>query len=122
MAKEPEVFEIPDNANIVVKPILEPSLSNEQSDPFTKHKTEPDKFHYRALNKKAQNVSMKEAMGYKTIGGAAVGDLILAKIPRELYEARKKSVSEKTRRQTEAARDRFREEAARSGVKIFEDK
>lgn len=115
-----EEFSIPEGANISVKPVLEPSLSNDFSDPFKKHKTEPEKFHYRALNKKAMNINTKEAMGYKTIGGTEYGDLVLAKIDKSLYEARKRNVAEKSRRAVEAARESFVEEARRSGVKTFD--
>jgi len=125
--KEPEIkeaksvgFAIPDGARISVSPIMEPSLANSASDPFQKFKTEPEKFHYRALNKKPQNVSVREAMGYQTIGGSEFGDLVLAKIPKERRQMREEYHRAKANNQIKAASDSFRDKAKRDGFETFD--
>lgn len=106
-------FEVSEDANISASPVLEPSLANAETDPFAKHKKDPKKFHYRALNTKSHNIRKKEAGGYQTIGGSEFGDLVLAKIPKELYEARIKANSEKADKRGKAIRDSFADKTNR---------
>lgn len=113
-------FEIPDGVRISVSPVMEPSLANSASDPFQKFKTDPDRFHYRALNKKPQNVSIKEAMGYQPIGGSEFGDLVLAKIPKERRQMREQYHRTKAENQIKAAQDTFRDKAKRNGFETFD--
>ena len=97
------------------------SLTNPDFDPFTKFKTEKGMY-YRAINTRAHNLRKREAEGYKTIPGSEYGDLILAKLPKDIREEREGYVKEKTINQTRAAVEQFKETAEKSGVKSYEEK
>jgi hypothetical protein len=97
------------------------SLTNPDFDPFTKFKTEPDMY-YRAINTRAHNLRKREAEGYKTIPGSEYGDLILAKLPKEIRVEREDYIKEKTKNQTRAAVEQFKETAGKSGVESYEEK
>jgi hypothetical protein len=99
-----------------------PTLASRESDPFTKYKTDEKNFAYRALNKKPMNLAEREAQGWETIPGSEYGDLILAKMPRDRKDSMNRQTQEKTKAQTQATTERFKEEAARSGVTTFEEK
>jgi len=97
------------------------SLTNPDFDPFTKFKTEKGMY-YRAINVRPHNVRKREAEGYKTIPGSEYGDLILAKLPKDIREEREDYVKEKTKNQTRAAVEQFKESAEKSGIKSYEEK
>lgn len=110
---------------VSVEPRRKVNLTSTQFDPFTKFKTDEKHFHYRALNMKPDNLNVREAEGYDYRfhnGAARFGDLILARIPRELHEENRSDVRGKTERQTEAAVNQFKEDAARHGVEVFEER
>jgi len=114
-------LQVRDGARIELSgPVKEPTLANEQFDPFDKFKTGPDKYHYRALNIRPQNMRVRMAEGYETIEGSEYGDLILGKIPLEVHKTRIEKEEMKTKQRTTAAVDKFKEEAAAAGVKTFE--
>lgn len=98
------------------------NLTNPKFDPFTKFKTDEKRFYYRALNTKPDNLSVREAEGFELIPEAKFGDLILGKLPRDVHEDMAADTQEKTERQTEAAVNQFKEDAARHGVETFEEK
>jgi hypothetical protein len=97
------------------------SLSNPEFDPFTKFKTEKGMY-YRAINTRPHNLRKREAEGYKTIPGSEYGDLVLAKLPKEIRTEREGYIKEKTLNQTRAAVDQFKESAEKSGIKTYEEK
>ena len=107
--------------SISVMPGQMPALISKESDPFSKFKTEPDKFAYRAINSRATLRREREAQGWQPIAGAEYGDLVLAKIPKAIDMKMKAAVEDKTRRQSEAIKANFKETAANSGVKTFEE-
>jgi hypothetical protein len=104
---------------VTVDRVSRPTLANERFDPFNKFKTEPDKFHYRAINTRAHQLRRREAEGYQTIAGSEFGDLVLAKIPKEIKEQRAQAVIEKSDMQKEAGTARFKEDAERAGVETY---
>ena len=133
---EPEVVETPelkvetdgsvdlgdvDIRNVAVQSRKRVSLTNPDFDPFTKFKTEKGMY-YRAINMKPHNVRKREAEGYKTIPGSEYGDLILAKLPKDIRVEREDYVKEKTMSQTRAAVEKFKEDSAKSGIKAYEEK
>lgn len=97
------------------------NLTNAKFDPFTKFKTDEKRFYYRALNTKPENLSIREAEGFQLIPEAKFGDLVLAKMPRDMHEEATAETREKTERQTEAAVTQFKETAASHGVETFEE-
>jgi len=107
--------------NITVRPVKEPSLTEERFDPFTPFKTEPEKYSYRALNIRPQNMRTRIAEGWETIPGSEYGDLILGKLPKRELERREKKEEKKIFDRTHAAADRFKQDAAEMGVKTFEE-
>jgi hypothetical protein len=107
---------------VSVYPVRLPSLASRETDPFTRFKTDEKRFAYKAINTRPNLKRQREAEGWETIPGSEYGDLVLAKIPKSISEARTKMKQEKTERQTKAIREGFREEAARSGFETFEDK
>lgn len=111
-----------DEISVAVYPGRMPSLANRESDPFTKFKTDEKHFAYRAINTRPHLRRQREAEGWTTIPGSEYGDLILAKMPIEHREAMRKEQQDMTKRQSQAATERFKEEAARSGVKTFDEK
>lgn len=113
---------VEDIRNITTTSRKRVSLANPEFDPFKKHKTEPNKFHYRALNTRAHNIRKREAEGYQTIPGSEYGDLILGKLPKEIRKEREDYIKEKTEAQKQASVERFREEAERGGVESYEEK
>ena len=108
--------------SVSVLPSLMPSLCHPDSDPFTKFKTDPKHFAYRALNINKKNLSERTAQGWTPIVGAEFGDLILAKKPIADHQALLKHEEMKTKMQVTATKERFKEEAARSGYETFEEK
>ena len=115
-------LKVPDGARIKAgAPVKEPTLTNEQFDPFTKFKTEEDKYTYRALNSRPQNMRVRQAEGWETIEGSEYGDLILGKLPLQEHERRIQKEEMKTKARTHAAVDQFRSEADKLGVKTFEE-
>ena len=93
-------------------------------------------FEYRWINTRKENLEMKKIRGWevesgkakiKTLSGSldsthTLGDLILAKMPKEKYEkmmAGKKQLGDERRK---IAKARFREEGKQLGVKTFDDK
>jgi hypothetical protein len=108
--------------DISVRPVKEPTLAEAQFDPFTPYKTEPEKYSYRALNIRPQNMRTRQAEGWETIPGSEYGDLILGKLPLREMERRVKKEEKKIRDRTHAAADRFKQDAAEMGVKTFEEK
>jgi len=110
-----------DIRTISAKPQRRVSLTNAEFDPFTKHKTDPSMY-YRAINVRPHNLRKREAEGYKTIPGSEYGDLILAKLPKDVRKEREDYIKEKTKNQTRAAVDSFKESAGKSGVETYEEK
>lgn len=110
-----------DIRNVAVQSRKRVSLSNPDFDPFNKFKTEKGMY-YRAINTKPHNVRKREAEGYKTIPGSEYGDLILAKLPKDVRVEREDYIKEKTKGQTRAAVEKFKEDSAKSGVKAYEEK
>jgi hypothetical protein len=102
--KNPGGVTLPEG-QITVDRVRRPTLADKRFDPFEKFKTEPDKFHYRALNSKAHNISKKEAQGYETIGGSQFGDLVLGRIPKDIRQANERYALEKDPKQRAAARE-----------------
>jgi len=112
---------IEDIRNISVTSRKRVSLANPEFDPFKKFKTDP-KMYYRALNNRAHNITKREAEGYKLIPEAKFGDLVLGCMPKEDRAERETYVKDKTKNQTNAAVDQFKEEASRGGVETYEEK
>ena len=112
---------IEDIREISVQSRAKVSLADPNYDPFKKFKTEKGMY-YRALNTRPHNLRKREAEGYKTIPGSEYGDLVLAKMPMDVREAREGVTQEKTSNQKRAAVEQFKEDASRSGVKSYEDK
>jgi hypothetical protein len=108
--------------SVSVLPSLMPSLCHPDSDPFTKWKTDQKHYAYRALNINKKNLSERTAQGWTPIVGAEFGDLILAKKPIADHQALLKHDEMKTKMQVTATKERFKEEAARSGYETFEEK
>lgn len=108
--------------NITVEPRRRPSLADPQFDPFNKYKKEEDKFYYRAINTRPHLLRKREAEGYQPIKGSEYGDLVLARIPKEDREAREKYLKDKAKSQLRSARESFHEQAARHGVKTYEER
>lgn len=116
-------IDVPENAQISVVSVREPSLANPETDPFSKFKKNPEKFHYRALNIKTHNLRTKEASGYQTVSGSEFGDLVLARIPKEIYEARQKKREKKSEDRGKAIKDSFQDQTnryAKHGLKAEE--
>ena len=112
---------IPDGVEIKGPNLVqEPSLSDERFDPFSEFKTDPDKYHYRALNIRPQNMRVRKAEGYETIAEAEFGDLVLGRVPLEVHNRRIAREEAKTKQQEKAAIERFKNEADNLGVKTFE--
>lgn len=113
-----QALEIPDDAKIdVLGPVKVPTLADPQYDPFNKDKTEPKKFHYRALNTRGHMLRKREAQGYQVVPGAKeYGDLILGRIPKEINDARAKVKAEKAKSMSRSVEERFKQEAERSGI------
>jgi len=105
----------------VGEPVAKPSLCSDQFDPFKEFKTEPEKYAYRALNIRPQNMRTRLAEGWETIPETEFGDLILAKIPIGEHERRINKEEMKTKQRTHAAVDQFKVDAEKLGVKTFED-
>ncbi len=97
------------------------TLANPEFDPFTKYKTDPNMY-YRALNNRASNITKREAEGYKVIPEAKYGDLVLGCMPKEIRKERETYVAEKTLQQKKATSEQFKEDAAKGGLKTFEEK
>lgn len=113
---------IDDDARIEVgEPVRKPALVNVQFDPFEPFKKEPDKFYYRALNIRPQNLRTRTAEGFETIAGSEYGDLVLGKIPLEEHKRRVDKEEKRNKLIKKAAADRFKTEAAAANVKTFED-
>lgn len=100
-------LEFKDDAQVTVVPIKEPSLAHPDTDPFAKFKKNPEKFHYRAINTRPHNLRKKEASGYQTVGGSEFGDLVLAKIPKDIYEQRDKVKLQKAANVGKSIKDSF---------------
>lgn len=98
------------------------SMAKPEFDPFNKFKTDEAHFHYRALNKRPAMLNKREAEGYQTIPGSEYGDLILGRIPKEDYKERVTYKEERTKKQSKAAVEQFKDEAARAGMKPYEEK
>lgn len=113
--------ELPDNASISITPGLMPALTNPASDPFTKFKTDQEHFAYRAINVRPNLRREREVQGWQPIPGSEFGDLVLAKIPKDIDRKIKNAQEAKTIRQTDAVKNSFKEQAAKSGVKTFEE-
>lgn len=92
-------------------------------------------FVYRWLNTHKQNLETKKARGWeivqdkniKTLSGSdgsthQIGDLILARMPREKYERMMEEKRRLGESRREGVRRRFREEGLRLGVKTFEER
>lgn len=97
-----------------------------------------DGFTYRLLNKNQRNLDRRIAEGYEIVQGndperltnvgvstpmkkgsdldttRQLNDTVLARLPKELHEKKKKRVREATERQTAMARSQFRQEAGSS--------
>ncbi len=115
-------LQVPDNASVKVgEPVAKPTLLDAAFDPFSKFKTDEEKYEYRALNIRPQNMRVRQAEGWETIEGSDFGDLILGQLPKEEYNRRIAREEQKTRARTHAAVDQFRAEADRMGVKTFEE-
>ncbi len=99
-------------------------------------------YHYRFLNKNKLNLERKKAMGYEIVkeeegkrlkekmefpdtpgvdNTIQRGDVILAKVKREVWEDREKTKREKTRAFTKAARDTVERDGEKYGVKTFDE-
>jgi hypothetical protein len=112
----------PPNVKIeVLGPVKRPTMSDSQFDPFEPFKTEPDKYHYRALNIRPQNMRVRKAEGYETIPDSDYGDLVLGKIPKEEHDRRIAKEEAKTQRMHGVAVENFKQEAEKFGVKTFEE-
>lgn len=97
------------------------SLADPQYDPFKEHKKDENKFYYRAVNTRPHLLRKREAEGYQTIPGTEYGDLVLAKLPKDVRKEREDYAKEKTIRQTKAAVEQFKAEAEKSGMKPYEE-
>lgn len=114
--------EFPADAKIeVVGAVKEPTLASDQFDPFARFKTDPDKYYYRALNIRPQNMRVRQSEGFETIPDSEYGDLVLARLPKEEHEKRLAKEDQKTVNRTRAAVDTFKQTAAAAGVKTFEE-
>lgn len=111
---------MPDDTKIEVSPVKTPSLVDGKFDPFSQYKTEPDEYYYRAINIRPQNMRERKAQGYEVISGAEYGDLVLARLPLHEHERRIVKEQNKIKQQEDAAKERFKSEAAELGVKTFE--
>lgn len=116
--------EFPDDATIDnLGPIQPPTLSDVKFDPFEKYKTDKDRFAYRALNKRPLNLEKKEAMGWKVVnnpvkGGAVeYGDLILAKMPKQLQTVKDKQKQNKADKMARAVKQTAKRELNEMGYK-----
>ena len=78
-------------------------------------------FYYRAVNTRPHLLRKREAEGYQTIPGTEYGDLVLAKLPKDVRKEREDYAKEKTIRQTKAAVEQFKAEAEKSGMKPYEE-
>lgn len=101
-------------------PVKEPTLAEAAFDPFAEFKTDEENYHYRALNVRPHNMRERQAQGYETIPNSEYGDLILAKIPREVHEKREAKEARRTKERTDAVKTKYEEEAQKMGVKTFE--
>lgn len=110
-----------DIKQVYARPAARVSLANPQFDPFAKHKTDEKRFYYRAINTRPHNLRKREAEGYETIKGSEYGDLVLAKMPKDLRQERVEYVQEKTVQQHRATAEQFKEDAAKNGVKTFKE-
>lgn len=97
------------------------SLASPDYDPFKKFKKDENKFYYRAVNTRPHLLRKREAEGYQTIPGSEYGDLVLAKLPKEVRKEREDYVKERTKNQTNAAVEQFKAEADVAGMKPFEE-
>ena len=117
-----EGAEIGSPSNISVSYVTPPSLMGKRFDPFTKYKTEEDKYHYRAVNIKPLVFSRRQADGYTKVSKSPqFGDLVLCRIPREIYEARAKLKERKTASMKRASIEEFKDKAREAGVKAYEE-
>jgi hypothetical protein len=114
--------EFPDGARVEVAGMVRPpSLASPQFDPFTKFKTEPEKFYYRGLNVNPKKLQKRKFEGYEIVSSEATyGDLVLGKLPLAMKEAKDRAKLQKTRDQQKAVNEGFHEAAERAGVKSFE--
>jgi hypothetical protein len=115
-------FAIPEGASISVERRAKPSLADKRFDPANKFKTDPDHFYYRYIPSRPRERNMREAEGYQPIPGSEFGDLVLAKLPKEIQQENVAELNDKTERQTDATVNQFKEEARRMGVETFEEK
>jgi hypothetical protein len=92
-------------------------------------------FVYRWLNTQKQNLETKKIRGWevdssgkvKTLSGSEdsthrVGDLILARMPKEKYEKMMREKKELGEGRRKIIKDRFREEGRLAGVKTFDER
>ena len=115
-------LKVRDGAKISVgEPRGKPSLTSDQFDPFKPYKTDEEKYSYRALNIRPQNMRTRLAEGWETVPDSEYGDLILARLPKEELDRRIEKEETKTKKRTNAAVDQFKIEAEKMGVKTFEE-
>lgn len=114
-------LEIPDNAVIEVHDCGVVNLTSPEFDPFGKFKTDEERYHYRALNVRPQNLRERIAQGYETIPGSEFGDLILGQIPKEVHQRQVAHEEARTKAQQRSAVERFKADAAKLNVKTFEE-
>ena len=92
-------------------------------------------FHYRWLNTHKQNLESKKIRGWEIVTGDkkikslaespdsthAVGDLILARMPKSKYDEMQAQKREMGDRRRKIYKEKFQEEARRAGVKSFDE-
>ena len=123
-SEDGHAVEFPDDAKIENLGLVQPpTLSDINFDPFEKHKTDKDKFSYRALNKRPLNLEKKEAMGWKVVedstkgGSVQYGDLVLAKMPKPLQEVKTKKKQAKADDMSRAVKKIGKQELNQMGYK-----
>jgi len=92
------------------------------------------KFSYRWLNTHKQNLATKKARGWevvndskiKTLSGTPdsthhIGDMVLAKMPKEKYDKMMKEKKELGDSRRKSQKEEFRDEGRRSGVPTFDE-
>ncbi len=92
------------------------------------------KFSYRWLNTHKQNLETKKARGWevvndpkiKTLSGTPdsthhIGDMVLARMPKERYDKMMKSKKETGDARRKRAKEEFREEGKVVGVPVFDE-
>jgi hypothetical protein len=119
--------EFPDDARIEnLGRVQPPTLANASFDPFSKYKTDPDRYHYRALHTQPMNLSRKQAAGYDIVtdeekgGSVQFGDLVLGRIDKGLYDARTENDVKKAKSMTKNVKKQTESQLHEQGFKTFE--